>query len=717
MDLAKREVRGTSLQQRAPRTSTVIPDISTSQPAREINAPITRPDTSAGDALAHILGLASEVGQNIAGDISANKDKNAAASGALDSGSGTKDAHQFAKSRAYRDAWQLQGAKKLSIDIGDEIAQKVTARLHDSDHPATIPEVDGLIESIFRSHVMDSQGHLLDFGTPEAKVTLANALNEIRSTVLPQAEATIKSQTDERLMATVVSNKVYEHYRGAEIGAPIQVDTLAPLPGAEPPRTRTVFAPAAGHKPLPPFYGFGKVKPSSTMGAPREGGSLHNGEDFPVPIGTVIKAPMQGTVVSAFSNARGGNQVRVKLADGATVGFAHLSKLEVKQGDTVTAGQQLALSGQTGHATGPHVHMTVEVGGKKVSPTSYFAGAVAPSGLPSGPPSASTPDDPVLAQGTPPASQVGTALPPFDFEGALKAIPSSVDRKIAKSYVLQALINTASQKGDIGVLAGLEDSKRPDGLPTLTPDEIATVEQARQQVSDRVRVQADITRKQFFDKNEDAVLLAFESNKPPSIGFLRNAAHQGLVSAQFAYTMENHIVSEQKSDASQARMEAREARAEAASQITADVGGRIALRQSGDVSDADPASDLALYNSGQLGPVGSKAALGWYRQLRASARAGEQENLKNPEVGIYAGQLKQKFGKAPTTFLEKSLAGGNQVNFYGMMGWYRSEVAKGKSPVEAYRDAIEKFAPKSKDAAAERVARIQELRAKRLGGQ
>lgn len=151
-----------------------------------------------------------------------------------------------------------------------------------------------------------------------------------------------------------------------------KADPLAPLPDAP----KAPAAPAG--KLIVPFHGF-EAKPSSGMGAARSGGSSHNGEDFPAPKGTVVKAPMGGEVIASFKNQRGGNQVRVRLDNGAIVGFAHLSTRDVKVGDKVGAGQQLALSGNTGRSTGPHVHMTVEVGGKKVSPSEFFksGGAVA----------------------------------------------------------------------------------------------------------------------------------------------------------------------------------------------------------------------------------------------------------------------------------------------------------------------------------------------------
>jgi hypothetical protein len=64
--------------------------------------------------------------------------------------------------------------------------------------------------------------------------------------------------------------------------------------------------------------------------------------------------------------------------------------------------------------------------------------------------------------------------------------------------------------------------------------------------------------------------------------------------------------------------------------------------------------------------------------------------------------------------LEKSLQGGG-INFYGMIAWYRSKVASGSRPEDAYYETIQKFAPKSPDAVEARRRRIGQLQAKRLG--
>ncbi|MEV0977447.1 peptidoglycan DD-metalloendopeptidase family protein [Streptomyces sp. NPDC049915] len=101
----------------------------------------------------------------------------------------------------------------------------------------------------------------------------------------------------------------------------------------------------------------------------------HTGVDFVVPTGTTVKAVGAGTVVSAGWGGAYGNQVVIKLNDGYYAQYAHLSQLSVSAGQTVTAGQQLGLSGATGNVTGPHLHFEIRTTpdyGSDVDPVAYL---------------------------------------------------------------------------------------------------------------------------------------------------------------------------------------------------------------------------------------------------------------------------------------------------------------------------------------------------------
>lgn len=101
----------------------------------------------------------------------------------------------------------------------------------------------------------------------------------------------------------------------------------------------------------------------------------HTGVDFAAATRTPLKAVGAGTVVSAGWGGAYGNQVVIQLADGYYAQYAHLSSLSVSSGQTVTAGQQIGLSGATGNVTGPHLHFEIRTTpdyGSDVDPVAYL---------------------------------------------------------------------------------------------------------------------------------------------------------------------------------------------------------------------------------------------------------------------------------------------------------------------------------------------------------
>ncbi len=97
------------------------------------------------------------------------------------------------------------------------------------------------------------------------------------------------------------------------------------------------------------------------------GGKGHNGMDFAASIGTPIKAALSGTVIGTGNtdSVRGcysfGKWVMVKHNNGLNTMYAHLSQISVTSGQSVATGQLLGYSGETGYATGPHLHFGVYV--------------------------------------------------------------------------------------------------------------------------------------------------------------------------------------------------------------------------------------------------------------------------------------------------------------------------------------------------------------------
>ena len=94
----------------------------------------------------------------------------------------------------------------------------------------------------------------------------------------------------------------------------------------------------------------------------------HYGLDFRVPTGTPVAAMNSGTVLLARFLYFEGNCVVIDHGQGLLTLYFHLSELKVKEGDSVKRGQEIGLSGGTGRATGPHLHVAVRWQGTNLDP-------------------------------------------------------------------------------------------------------------------------------------------------------------------------------------------------------------------------------------------------------------------------------------------------------------------------------------------------------------
>jgi murein DD-endopeptidase MepM/ murein hydrolase activator NlpD len=94
----------------------------------------------------------------------------------------------------------------------------------------------------------------------------------------------------------------------------------------------------------------------------------HPGVDIAVPVGTPIRAAGGGTVVEVGDDAKYGKFLRIEHRDGYETLYAHASEILVKKGDRIGSGRAIALSGNTGQSTAPHLHFEVRQGGAAVDP-------------------------------------------------------------------------------------------------------------------------------------------------------------------------------------------------------------------------------------------------------------------------------------------------------------------------------------------------------------
>ena len=110
--------------------------------------------------------------------------------------------------------------------------------------------------------------------------------------------------------------------------------------------------------------GFGhRARPTAGASA------FHNGIDFAAPVGTQVRAGADGVVVRTGRNGGLGNVVWIDYGNNVVAEFNHLSEALVKPGDVVRRGQAVALTGNTGVSTGPHLDYRLKVGGAYVDPS------------------------------------------------------------------------------------------------------------------------------------------------------------------------------------------------------------------------------------------------------------------------------------------------------------------------------------------------------------
>ncbi|MCW2855549.1 MAG: family metallopeptidase [Marmoricola sp.] len=93
----------------------------------------------------------------------------------------------------------------------------------------------------------------------------------------------------------------------------------------------------------------------------------HTGQDFAVPTGTPIGAAGDGVVVFAGWSGPYGNLIRILHPGSIATWYGHLSQIRTRVGAQVTAGEVIGLSGETGNATGPHLHLEVRLGASPAS--------------------------------------------------------------------------------------------------------------------------------------------------------------------------------------------------------------------------------------------------------------------------------------------------------------------------------------------------------------
>jgi murein DD-endopeptidase MepM/ murein hydrolase activator NlpD len=110
------------------------------------------------------------------------------------------------------------------------------------------------------------------------------------------------------------------------------------------------------------------VRPDPLLGTP----ALHTGMDFRAPSGSAARATAPGTVVKAGWNGGYGRMVEIDHGFGYSTRYAHLSRIDVKEGQKISLGEVVGEVGSTGRSTGPHLHYEVRQNGEAVNPLRFL---------------------------------------------------------------------------------------------------------------------------------------------------------------------------------------------------------------------------------------------------------------------------------------------------------------------------------------------------------
>jgi len=112
-------------------------------------------------------------------------------------------------------------------------------------------------------------------------------------------------------------------------------------------------------------YGYNRMSGAETI--------VHKGTDFRAATGTPVYAINRGIVRKAKVYAIYGDTVIIDHGLGLLSMYMHLSKMSVNPGQLVRKGDLLGYSGNTGYAEGPHLHLTIRIGGVSIDPMKFFA--------------------------------------------------------------------------------------------------------------------------------------------------------------------------------------------------------------------------------------------------------------------------------------------------------------------------------------------------------
>jgi murein DD-endopeptidase MepM/ murein hydrolase activator NlpD len=257
-------------------------------------------------------------------------------------------------------------------------AEKQTAKKKETANKATVRTYSVRVGD-YLSKIADEQD--VSGGWRKLYADNREAVGDDPSLIHPGLKLTIGKKAATSAPKSSPSSSPSSGSSGSSASKPKASDTSAAKPKPKSSSSSKTTTATRSAETAAPSSGFiSPVAGAAVSTAYRTPGSMwssgyHTGVDFVVPTGSSLKAVGAGTVVSAGWGGAYGNQVVIQLSDGRYAQYAHLSSLSVSAGQTVTAGQQVGLSGATGNVTGPHLHFEIRTSpdyGSDVDPVAYL---------------------------------------------------------------------------------------------------------------------------------------------------------------------------------------------------------------------------------------------------------------------------------------------------------------------------------------------------------
>lgn len=702
--------------------ATTVPNRAETRVAdRQVNAPLTGGNSSEAEKLASILGVAKQAGSALV-DLRREEDvKDRAAArtqAALDASTGAGPADMGGTAgRAYSNAYFGFQAQEQSIAAATRAEEKVTALLNDPEAKPDLDDLSDIINAEFSGVAMDEDGALRYSDLPDAQRAMAGILSESRTKLMAAGMKAIKAREDLDLISAAARS-----YTTQLTTPPAPSQNLVPQPGdvmsvevepseyASDSKKATVLDTGMG-APVPiqttgrlPFGDRSAI--TNNHAQHRQRGS--NGVDIDGRIGDPIETPADAKVLKVAENGPSGKYVilshgRDAAGNEITSSYSHLNDFNVVPGQTLPAGSIIGAMGNTGRVSkgpggdGSHLHWRVKVNGADADPLTFDF-----SGTRDGSPAEALEGIEEIDIEFATAKAEG-AIPVVNVEDFYKSLPPGIDKKQAKTVLMDHLVSTASEQSRPHILEGAAQSLRDDGTPSWTPAEQQDLRDEARRIRTQARQDREQARAERWQKADDQLILAIANGQRPSLRSLREAANAGEIDPQRVLWTEQRYEAEDE----KARIRADRAQAEAHQQREARVDAYVAglavpilLGRSHNLNEGDVER---MFRTGKLGTDEfgnpSVGALRNASTLRSAIASGAAARNEDPLTARAIATLENSFrpDTAGTGFSDLFGGGGSNSNpnarvmdvqdYSYMMSLVTHHLEEGKTGPEAVRIA------------------------------